>query len=145
MAAMNTGRVIGGGLVAGVVINVVEFVMNGVVLAAPMRDFYAKMGVAEPGGAAMAWFIVLGFVLGILIAWTYAAIRPRFGPGPKTSFCAGVAVWVGCALVPIVGWTLMGIYPPWLGVVGLIYVFVELFLAALVAGAMYREGEPAAM
>jgi hypothetical protein len=145
MAAMNTGRVIVGGLVAGVLINIVEFVMNGLVLAGAMRDFYAKMGVPEPGGAALAWYVVLGFVLGILIAWTYAAIRPRFGAGPKTAFCAAVAVWVAGALVPIIGWMLMGMYAVWLGVIGLIYVFVEFLLAALVAGALYKEGTPASL
>ena len=25
--------------------------------------------------------------------WLYAAIRPRFGPGPKTAICAGLIVW----------------------------------------------------
>lgn len=145
MVAMNAGRVIGGGLVAGVLINIVEFVMNGLVLAGPMRDFYARMGIAEPGGAAMAWYVVLALVLGILIAWTYAAIRPRFGPGPKTAFCAAVAVWVAGGLVPIIGWMLMGMYPLWLGVIGLIYGFVEFLLAALVAGAIYKEGTPAAL
>ena len=145
MAAMNTGRVIGGGLVAGVLINIVEFVMNVLVLAGPMRDFYARMGVPEPGGAAMAWFIVLGFVIGILIAWTYAAIRPRFGPGPKTAFCAAVAVWVAGGLVPIIGWMLMGMYAAWLGIIGLIYGFVEFLLAALIAGALYKEAPATAL
>jgi hypothetical protein len=142
MAAMNTGRMIVGGIVAGVVINVIEFVMNGLVLAGQMTDFYARMGIAEPGGAALAWYIVLGFVLGILISWTYVAIRPRFGPGPKTAFCAAVAVWVAGALVPIISWMLMAVYPWGLGMIGLVYVFAEFLIAALVAGAIYQEGTP---
>ena len=139
MAAMNTGRMIGGGLVGGVIINVIEFVMNGWILAGKMTDFYAKMGIAEPGGAALAWYIVLGFVLGILIAWTYAAIRPRFGPGPKAAFYAALAVWVGAVLVPIISWMLMDVWPWGLGIIGLIYGFVEFLIAALVAGAIYKE------
>jgi hypothetical protein len=139
MPALNTGRVITGGIVAGVVINVIEFIMNGVVLSGRMSDFYVKMGIAEPGGAAMAWYVVLGFVLGFLIAWTYAAIRPRFGPGPRSAFFAAVAVWVAGALVPILGLVLMGIYPLSLGIIGLAYVFVEFLVAAMVAGVIYQE------
>ncbi len=28
------------------------------------------------------------------MTWWYAAIRPRFGPGPKTAAIAGLAVWL---------------------------------------------------
>lgn len=143
MAAMNAGRVVSGGIVAGVVINAIEFVMNGVVLSGRMSDFYMKMGIAEPGGAALAWYVVLGFALGFLIAWTYAAIRPRFGPGPQSAFFAAVAVWVAGALVPIVSWMLMGIYPLGLGLIGLAYVFVEFLVAAMVSGAIYQEATAA--
>ena len=32
--------------------------------------------------------------MGILMTWWYAAIRPRFGAGPKTAAIAGFAVWL---------------------------------------------------
>jgi hypothetical protein len=142
MAGINAGRVIGGGLVAGLIINVVESIMNAVVLADDMMDVYAKIGVGEPGGGAIAGFLVLGFVLGFLIAWTYAAVRPRFGPGPRTAIMVAVAVWVAACLVPITGWMLLGAYPTGLGSIGLVYGFVEFLLAALAAGALYQEALP---
>jgi hypothetical protein len=37
--------------------------------------------------------VINGFVQGITTLWLYAAIRPRFGPGPKTAAIAGFAVW----------------------------------------------------
>ena len=52
---------------------------------------------AHSGHLAMLCFSVLvagSFALGVLAVWTYAAIRPRFGAGPKTAVCAGFAVWV---------------------------------------------------
>src|SRR5437667_4515115 len=42
---------------------------------------------------AIGVFVIGGFVLGVLLVWLYAAIRPRFGPGPKTSLIAGLVLW----------------------------------------------------
>jgi hypothetical protein len=145
MAAINTGRVIAGGLVAGLIINVVEFVMNMFVLAGDMKAVYDKMGVTEPAGGAIAGFVILAFLLGLLVAWLYAAIRPRFGAGPKTAAIAALAVWIGACLFPIAGWVLMGMYPMKLAIIGLVYGFVEILVGGLVAGAMYTEGGATAM
>src|SRR5207249_3963498 len=38
-------------------------------------------------------FLAWGFLVGIFAVWLYAAIRPRYGAGPKTALCAGAAVW----------------------------------------------------
>ena len=37
----------------------------------------------------------LTFVLGIVMVWLYALIRPRMGPGPKTAIVAALVVWFG--------------------------------------------------
>jgi len=140
MAGINMGRVIVGGLIAGVIVNAVEFIMNIVVLADDMRAWYAELGIAEPGGTAIGGFVVLGFVLGLLLAWTYAAIRPRFGPGPATAIKAGLAVWIGACAVPVVGWMLMDMgIPTRVGIIMLAYPLVELVLGAWAAAALYRE------
>ena len=145
MSAINTGRMIGGGLLAGLIINVVEFIMNMFVIAGDWKEVYASMGLAEPGGAAIGGYVVLAFILGLLIAWVYAAIRPRFGAGPGTAFKAGVAVWVGACFFPGVGWALMGGLPINLVIITLAYAFVEVVLGALAAGAVYHEGTAPAM
>lgn len=145
MSAMNTGRMIGGGLLAGLIINVVEFIMNMFVIADDWKEVYASMGVAEPGGAAIGGYVVLAFILGLLIAWVYAAIRPRFGAGPGTAFKAGLAVWVGACFFPTVGWVLMGGIGTKLLIIVLVYTLVEVVLGALAAGAVYHEGTAPAM
>ena len=33
------------------------------------------------------------FLIGLFAGWLYAAIRPRYGAGPKTALCAGLFVW----------------------------------------------------
>jgi xanthosine utilization system XapX-like protein len=145
MAAINTGRWIGGGLLAGLIINIVETIMNMFVIADDWKAVYDNMGMTEPGGAAIGEYIVLAFVLGLLISWVYAAIRPRFGAGPGTAFKAGVAVWVGANVFPTLGWMIMGGVPTNLAIITLVYTFVEVVVAALAAGAVYQEGGAPAM
>jgi hypothetical protein len=38
--------------------------------------------------------VILGLLWMIANVWIYAAIRPRFGPGPKTAAYAGIVSWV---------------------------------------------------
>lgn len=85
-------------------------------------------------------FVALGFVLGVLLVWLYAAIRPRFGPGPKTAAIAGVVVWFLAYFWSTVGFGMMGVFPSRLLVIGLVWGLVELILAALVGGRLYSEG-----
>ncbi len=47
-----------------------------------------------PGGAVMAAHLLWGFVVAIAAIWLYAAIRPRYGPGPATALRAGFVVWL---------------------------------------------------
>jgi hypothetical protein len=97
MGQINWWRVIGGGLLAGLVMNISQFVLHAVVLKADGEQLMAdwnKMGLhVAPDPKMIAILMALTFLLGILAVWTYAAIRPRFGVGPKTAFCAGLAVW----------------------------------------------------
>jgi Na+/H+ antiporter NhaC len=93
---MNWGRVIlGGGLAAGVLM------VLGALLTALFFDRQelrsAMQALKPPRSGAVAPFLFFAFAylfLGLLIAWGYAALRPRFGPGPQTAVIAGVAVWL---------------------------------------------------
>ncbi|HLR07140.1 MAG TPA: hypothetical protein VK117_15095 [Pyrinomonadaceae bacterium] len=98
MGKINFGRVLLGGLVAGLVINIGEYLLNGVVLAKQMEGTFRKMNVPAPGGNFIAIAVALTFLLGILIVWIYALIRPRLGPGPKTAIVAGLIAWLSIYL-----------------------------------------------
>ena len=63
------------GLVAGVTINVFEFLLNGVILANDMQAAIGALG-KQMGGGALASFTVWGFLVGIFAVWLYTAIRP---------------------------------------------------------------------
>jgi hypothetical protein len=96
--AINTKKVLIGGIAAGFVMNVIDFISNTYILGARMK---AESDAFKPGmsdqmmtGSAIAGYIVMDLVLGILLIWTYAAIRPRFGPGMKTATYAAVLFWL---------------------------------------------------
>src|SRR5205809_121700 len=100
MGKINWGRVIVGGLLAGVVLNAFDYVYYGVVMKSDMAAAMQALG-KQPQAidALVPWFIFLDFIYGIGLLWVYAAIRPRFGAGPKTGVIAGVAVWFFIALL----------------------------------------------
>lgn len=94
---INIGRVLGGGLLAGAVMNFVDFLVNGVWLNQRWLDEATSLNarLVDPATAStsMIGWIVTDFLFGILIVWTYAAIRPRFGPGAGTAVKAALLVW----------------------------------------------------
>lgn len=139
MGRINMGRVLLGGLAAGLVINLGEFVLNTQVIATEMSAYLAKIGLSDPGGSAIGWFVIFTFALGIVTTWLYAAIRPRFGPGPKTALCAGLTVWFLAALYPTLFFLVLGMMPAGALVTGLIWGLVELPLAAVVGAWLYSE------
>lgn len=138
---MNTGKIIAGGLAAGLVINIVETIMNLSVLAGPMEDTLSALNLPAMGGGAMGGFIVLAFTMGILIVWTYAAIRPRFGPGPGTAMKAGLVIWIAFYVLGTGASVLMGMYTLHLYLITLAYTLVMMLAAAYVGGMVYKEEE----
>jgi hypothetical protein len=138
MGRINWTRVILGGLVAGVIINIFEFVLNGVVLAKDMEAAIRALG-RQMGGGQLAMFFVWGFLVGIFAIWLYAAIRPRYGAGWKTALCAGSAVWGLGYLLSSVTPVALNLFPSRLMAVGLTVGLVEVLAATLAGAWLYRE------
>jgi hypothetical protein len=139
MQRIDRGRVVLGGLVAGLVFNVGEALLNAVVLAAPMAEIATAHDLRQPTGADIALFVALGFLLGLLAVWLYAAVRPRLGAGAKTAAIVGAALWVPAYLTSMAGWVVAGLTPVRLAVPILAWGLVELVLAVLAGALVYRE------
>ena len=138
MKGINLGRVIIGGLVAGVLINISEFVLNTVVLKFEMEAGMKALGktVPQSGGTIAVWMI-LGFATGIAAVWLYAAIRPRYGAGAGTAAHAGVAVWFFGTVVCSVVIVNMGLFP--LNVLGVVWELAQAILATIIGAWLYKE------
>jgi hypothetical protein len=135
---INLGRVILGGILAGIVFNLSEWLIHDVVMKDQFQSALKALGKDPPhSGSAIFWFNVWGFLAGITAVWLYAAIRPRYGPGPATAARAGVAVWIlSCVLMTIV-MTTLGLFP--MMPLALIWFLVEAVVATIVGAWVYRE------
>jgi hypothetical protein len=145
MKPINFGRVILGGLLAGVIINISEFLLHAVVLKKDLEDAMRSLNRTTPmGGGQFAVWILFGFVVGIAAVWLYAAIRPRYGPGPGTAVRAGVTVWFFQSLLPSIAMANLGLFEGKLVIVPVIWVLVEQIIATNAGAWLYKEEGTAA-
>jgi len=138
MGKINVARVILGGLVAGLIINISEYVLNIYVVAEESAAIMERLGLAQPGMHQIVWFLALTFLLGILIVFLYAGMRPRFGAGAKTAVIAGVAVWL-VAMMGVAADVILGLVPANLIVLTGAWSLVETVVAAVVGAWLYQE------
>lgn len=139
MKGINIGRVIVGGLLAGLIINVSEFVLNGMVLARDMEAAMRALHLPPMSPSLMVWFVVLGFALGITTIWLYAAIRPRFGPGVGTAVCAALTVWFLAYAYPNIFMILIHLFPRRLIAIGVLWGLPEIVIAGIAGAWAYTE------
>ena len=141
MGTINMSRVILGGLVAGIVANVLGFLVDGLMLEPQWAEGMKALGRPDLSVNQIVGFNILGFAYGIFTVWLYAAIRPRYGAGPKAAVCAGLAVWVAGVLLPNVGFMgVTGLFPSNLTLMTTTGGIVEWVAAGLAGAALYKEG-----
>ena len=133
------GRVIAGGLVAGLIVNIGETILNVPLAGGAMEQALQARNLPPVGGGAIAYFVVMCFLLGILMVWTYAAVRPRLGPGPKTAVIVALLAWFMSLVWSGGTQVAMGIMPLKLTLVGLAWGLGEMVIASLAGARVYRE------
>lgn len=143
MGGINFGRVVLGGLLAGLVINVGESLAHLWIFAEQSAAVMENLGLPEPSSQQIVSFWILGFVVGIVMIWLYAAIRPRFGPGPSTAIIAGVATFAMMGIVPTLYESVSGMYGFGSMLPFLIWGLIWYAAAGLAGGWPYTEGESA--
>jgi hypothetical protein len=140
MGKINLGRVILGGIAAGIVSDALGYLVDGVLLAHRWADGMARLGRLEFSQNMWIWFDLLGIVGGIVLIWIYAAIRPRLGAGVKTAVYAGVVVWILGTLLPNVSFMCVaGLFSRHLTLYTTAGGLVEVVAGAIVGAAIYKE------
>ena len=144
--AINTQKVLIGGFAAGVVMNIIDFVVNKFILGARMmaeaEAFKPGMSASMNSTAVMISYVVMDLILGIALVWTYAAIRPRFGPGMKTAAYAAVLFWI-LAGVFFSGYIHNGMMSTGLWGAFAFFGLVNFLASAWVGAKLYTEGAAA--
>src|SRR5436190_21441950 len=92
---MNAVRILTGGVVAGLIMNVGEAGLHAGLLGEDAALLYKNLNVPAPNPAAnLPVLIGATFLMGFTAVWLYAAIRPRFGAGLRTALLACLIVWI---------------------------------------------------
>lgn len=138
MTKINWGRVLLGGVVAGIVMNLIEYVFHTYVIAGQEGAAMTALG-AHMMANAIPIFLALGFVTGIVTIWFYAAARPRYGAGAKTAVMIAIGVWVIAYAIPDIGMAGQGLFPMRLMCLEAVVGLVEIVVATVAGAALYKE------
>jgi hypothetical protein len=141
MAAINQGKVLVGGLVAGLIFNVIDMITGFTIMKDDMQAMVDRLHL-DPAMMTdpmkmMPW-IAIDFMMGILAVWTYAAMRPRFGPGPLTAAKAGITLWLAVSLI-ILGFVSMGVFAMDMFVKQSLESLVSVVIGTMAGAAIYKE------
>lgn len=137
MSRVNYPRVV----VCGVVSGVVWTVLSSLVTAFLGKNFVAAVPggrLSKPSGSLVAFLLIVNLVMGIWAMWLYAAIRPRYGPGPKTAIIAGFSWWLISSCIDAT-WSSFGFVPPVAVLPASVASLPALIIAALAGAWLYRE------
>ena len=136
---MNIGRILLGGLVAGVVANAGDYVINMYLMAEEGAAMAQRLNLSAAAveGSLTTW-IVVDMIWGLLLVFTYAGFRPRFGPGPRTALIAGVTIWLAVCVV-FAGLMSMGIYTQQAYLKGSVLTLANTLIASFTGAYFYRE------
>jgi hypothetical protein len=141
MGRINIGRVILGGIVAGIVMDLLGYLVDGLMLAEKWSDDMILLGRSEFSTTQLIEFNLLGIVSGLVAIWIYAGIRPRFGAGMMTAIYAGIAVWVVGVLLPNASFMYVArLFSRHLTLYTTLGGLVEVVVGTIAGAALYQEG-----
>ncbi|MCX7829497.1 MAG: hypothetical protein N2445_00340 [Acidobacteria bacterium] len=139
---MNYKRILIGGIVAGFIINIIDFLVMILFTGKLYEKLQAKGLILKSPRLPFEYMWILGmFVMGLLLAWFYAVARPRLGAGPLTallvSFVLALMVHVPYNFAEA-SWSITGRLIP---LVRMISGIIEYVIAGYVAAWIYKEKE----
>jgi hypothetical protein len=143
MTKINTGRCLLGGIVAALIIDVMEGVVNGAVLKADWAATMKALGKSgEVSGGAIAIYNVGGLLVGIIGVWLACALISRYGSNSTTAAKAGLVCWALFSAIPNLMLLPSGVIPGHLMAYAVFTDFLALMLGIMMGARLYRE-EPA--
>ena len=140
MGKINVGRWILGGLLAGIVGDIIESLIQAFWLGPQWNLAMQTLGRPPLITIQIVEFNLVGLIIGLSAVWIYAAIRPRFSAGPKTAVYAGLVTWVLASLVANCFFMVIpGTYPHHLALYATIGDFLACIIGTIAGAALYKE------
>src|SRR5688572_14703293 len=142
MRGINFGRVLLGGIVAGIVMFMADAFIHGKLLEPHWTAAMKAAGRSlehEEHGSDMLYFAAFELLRGLAMAWVYSVFRTHYGAGPKTAICAGVAVWAIMFPIFFLQEIPLGFYSTTLLGLWSVYELVPSVVGGLIVGALYKD------
>ncbi len=142
--AINTSKVVTGGIVTGVIITAIDMASYSFLLGdrmtADANAFKPGLGdmMATMSTGQMAGMVIMNLIVGMLLIWTYAGFRPRFGPGPKTAAYAAL-IFFAFGLILTSQYMAMGLMSKGLWMTFGAVWLVNLLVATMAGAKIYSE------
>lgn len=137
--AMNGPRLLLGGLAAGLLLLATGIALGHGVLGPEYVRAFASHRAHPVDAVTVLENTALRLAYGFLAVFLYAAIRPRFGPGPRTAALAALFLWLAAFLPRQLLLAEFGILDGRRLALGLSWSAAEVVLAALLGASIYRE------
>src|ERR1700722_7798757 len=129
-------RLLLSGVVAGALINSIEYLVHGILLDAQWTAAFAALGKTPTGWTT---FIPANFLLGVISVWLYARLCPSYGAGSSTALRAALAVWAVFWVIPEMALLPLNLFPASLLFTVIAAGLLDVVPAALLGAWMYRR------
>ena len=144
MSKINVGRLVLGGVVAGVLLFITDGILHGMILKSDWAATMAAVGRpivegADQGQKGMPAFVVYDLLKGLIAIWIYVAMRSRFGAGAKTAVMAGLTAWSLVNLTSFIGLMPMEFFSMKMVATWCAFTAVSTTIAAVAGAALYKE------
>ena len=139
---INRRRVVFGGIAAGIVMNILDAVTNGVLMLSELQANAVRLGLDPRAPETPFGILILGatdFVYGLVMVWLYAVLATRYGLGWRSALVSAGVVFLSTIGI-LAGFALMRVLTPWLLLQMSVAGAVTLAAGALVGARVYRAG-----
>jgi len=140
---MNRPRLFLGGLAAGLLLLATGVALGHGLLGADYVRAFASHRAHPVNAVTVLENTALRLAYGFVLVFLYAAIRPRFGAGPRTALVAALVLWVAAFLPRQLLLSEFGILEGGRLALSLTWSLAEVLLAALLGASLYRERDGA--
>jgi hypothetical protein len=136
MESLNWKRIVGGGLVAGLVLILGEVAAEPL-MGPRMEALFTRLGLVMPGESAMLAVVVSSIGLGITLVWLYAALGGVYRTTSRRVVTTAIAVWLLSCLLPSLTLYAYGIMTGEYFAFAATWPLVPTLIAALAGGRIY--------
>jgi hypothetical protein len=137
---LRMGRFIFSGILAGIVLTIADFYLNGMILRDDWRNAMVSLNRIPLGLEAISSYLLMYLFLGIALVWLYLVISSRYGRGYKSGVITAFVVWMLAWAWGFVANYVASIYPLKIVLVSILWGFFQITLASLAGSMFYDSG-----